>query len=211
MRIHPRRDSVVSTFALMLIAVFICRGQAVQSSSTAAPIGGAKPLLLEKNEGKLRVRRAVSGAPSHSAAQPSAAVPFILKVGPKNNGSEHLVVITEELPAGATIPKHKHLGQDEIVLIQTGTAHVWLGDDERDLHAGGLVFIPSNTWITLKNTWTEPISLVAIFSAPGFDDYLRCRSVPANEKVTSIGMDEIKDCAHEGHVTFEAMEKTPKN
>jgi quercetin dioxygenase-like cupin family protein len=168
-------------------------------------------LLLEKNEGELRVRRTVSGAPPQSAAQPSAAVPFTLKVSPKNNGSEHLVVITEELPAGTTIPKHKHLGQDEIVLIQTGTAHVWLGDEERDLHAGGLVFIPTNTWITLKNTWTEPISLVAIFSAPGFDDYLRCRSVPADEKVTSIAMEEIKDCAHEGHVTFEAMEKTPKN
>jgi quercetin dioxygenase-like cupin family protein len=131
-------------------------------------------LLLEKTEGELRVRHAVSCAPSHSAAQPSAAVPFILKVGPKNNGSVHLVVITEELPAGATIPQHKHLGQDEIVLIQTGTAPVWLGDEERDLHAGGFVFIPGNTWITLKNTWTEPISLLAIFSAPGFDEYLRC-------------------------------------
>lgn len=56
MRIHPRRGSVVSTLALMLIAVFICRAQSVQSSSTAAPIFGAKPLLLEKNEGELRVR-----------------------------------------------------------------------------------------------------------------------------------------------------------
>ncbi len=123
--------------------------------------------MLEKSEGELRVRRGVSGAPSQSGAQPSAAVPFIVKVSPKNNSSERLVVITEELPPGATIPKHKHLGQDEIVLIQTGTAHVWLGDEERELRAGGLVFIPTNTWITLKNTWTEPISLVAIFSAPG--------------------------------------------
>jgi quercetin dioxygenase-like cupin family protein len=89
-------------------------------------------LLLGKNEGELRVRRAESGAPSQSAPRPSAAVPFILKVSPKNNGSERLVVIAEELPAGATIPKHKHLGQDEIVLIQTGTAHVWRGDDESE-------------------------------------------------------------------------------
>lgn len=211
MKIHLHQNSVVNTLSVMLIAACICQSQTAQSGSVSARTASAKPLLLEKNEGELRVRRAVSGAPSPSAAQPSAAVPFILKVGPKNNGSEHLVVITEELPSGATIPKHKHLGQDEIVLIQTGTAHVWLGDEERDLHAGGLVFIPTNTWITLKNTWSEPISLVAIFSAPGFDDYLRCRSVPANEKVTAIGMDEIKDCAHEGHVTFEAMEKTPKN
>lgn len=97
------------------------------------------------------------------------------------------------------------------MLIQIGTAHVWLGDEERDLHAGGLVFIPTNTWISLKNTGTEPISLVAIFSAPGFEDYLRCKSVPAGEKVTSIAMEEIKDSAHKGHVAFEAFEKAPKN
>lgn len=209
MKIHLHQNSVVNILVATLIAAGICPAQSVQSGPASPSVGNAKPLMLEKSEGELRVRRTVSGAPSHSAAQPSAAVPFIFKVSPKSNGSEHLVVITEELPAGATIPKHKHLGQDEIVLVQTGTAHVWLGDEEGDLHAGGLVFIPSNSWITLKNTWTEPISLVAIFSAPGFDEYLRCRSVPANEKVTSIGMDEIKDCAHEGHVTFEAMEKTP--
>jgi len=79
-------------------------------------------------------------------------VPFILKVSPKNNGSEHLVLVTEELPRGAGIYKQKHLEQDEILLIESGTAHVWLGDQERDLHAGGLVFIPASTWIRLKNT-----------------------------------------------------------
>ena len=156
------------------------------------------------------MRRAVSDAPSQSGAKPADPVPFILKVSPKNNGSEHLVLITEDLPPGGSIAKHKHLGQDEILLIQTGTVHVWLGDEERDLHAGGLVFIPTNTWIALKNTGTEPSSLVAIFSAPGFEDYLRCRSVPASEQGISISMEGIKNCAHEGHITFEAFEKNPK-
>lgn len=209
MRAHLGQGSVVSTLALMLIAVFICRAQSVQSSSTAGPIGGAKPLLLEKNEGELRVRRAVSVASTQSGAQPAAAATFILKVSPKNNGSERLVLVTEEILPGAGISKHKHVGQDEILLIQTGTAHVWLGDQERDLHAGGLVFIPSSTWIRLKNIGTESISLVGIFSAPGFEDFLRCRSVPATEKVTSITAEEIKQCAHEGHV--EAFEETPRN
>jgi quercetin dioxygenase-like cupin family protein len=62
---------------------------------------------------------------------------------------------TEELSANARIPKHKHLLQDEILLIQSGTAHVWLGNQESDVHAGGMVFIPSDTWISLKNTGTE--------------------------------------------------------
>ena len=72
--------------------------------------------------------------PPHKAApNPLFLVPFILKVSPQNNGSEHLVLITEDLPPGGSIPKHKHLGQDEILLTQTGTVDVWLGDEERDL------------------------------------------------------------------------------
>ena len=136
-------------------------------------------------------------------------MPFILKVSPKNNGSEHLVLVTEELPRRAGIYKQKHLEQDEILLIESGTAHVWLGDQERDLHAGGLVFIPASTWIRLKNTGTETINLIGIFSAPRFEDFLRCRSVPATEKVTSISAEEIKECAHEAHAV--AFEETPKN
>ena len=87
----------------------------------------------------------------HTDTSAPASSQFMLKVSPKNNGSEHLVAGTEDVPPGATLPKHRHLVQDEIVLIHSGTAHVWLGDQERDLHAGGLVFIPSNTWISVKN------------------------------------------------------------
>lgn len=51
-------------------------------------------------------------------------------------------------------------------------------------------------WIRLKNIGTESISLVGIFSALGFEDFLRCRSVTANEEVTSITPEEIRDCVH---------------
>jgi hypothetical protein len=36
------------------------------------------------------------------------------------------------------------------VLIQAGTAHVQVGDQQRDLHAGGLLFIPAYTWVSLR-------------------------------------------------------------
>jgi quercetin dioxygenase-like cupin family protein len=186
MGIHPRQNFLLGSLAVTLIAVCVCQAQLQQSDSASVLTSGAKPLLLEKNEGELRVRRAVSDAPSQSGAKPAVPVPFLLKVSPKNNGSGHLVLITEDLPPGGSIAKHKHLGQDEILLIQTGTVHVWLGVEERDLHAGGLVFIPTNSWITLKNTGTEASSLVAIFSAPGFEDYLRCRSVPFRWKRLKI-------------------------
>ena len=78
--------------------------------------------MLDSDEGELRTRRIHTDSSSPASSQ------FILKVSPKNNGSQHLVAGTELLAPGATLPKHRHLVQDEILLIQGGTAHVWLGD-----------------------------------------------------------------------------------
>jgi quercetin dioxygenase-like cupin family protein len=154
----------------------------------------AKPLLLEKNEGELRVRR--------PRPQPSPASQFMLKVDPKTNGSHHFVVGTEQIAPGASIPVHKHPMEDEIVLIHSGTAHVLLGDQARDLHAGGLVFIPSNTWVGLKNTSREPLDVTFIFSAPGFDEFQRCISVPAGEVAAPMTEEDLKRCEAPGHMIY---------
>ena len=159
------------------------------SSSEARP----QPLILEKNEGELRTRRV------HTDKSAVASSQFLLKVSPKNNGSQHLVMGTEEILPNAGIAKHKHLIQDEILLVQSGTAHVRLGDRESDVHAGAMVFIPSDTWISLKNTGTEPVSVAFIFSAPGFEETMRCNSVPVNEKPTPLTPEQRKECAHLGH------------
>jgi quercetin dioxygenase-like cupin family protein len=172
---------------------------AIPSSET-----DATPLLLERNEGELRTRRV------HMDKSAIASSQFLLKVSPKNNGSQHLVAGTEEIVPGATLPKHRHLVQDEIVLVHSGTAHVWLGDQERDLHAGGLVFIPSNTWVIAKNIGDEPVSITFIFSAPGFEDTMRCNSVPAGEIPTEITPEQQRDCAHLGHAENASMQKAPK-
>ena len=53
------------------------------------------------------------------------------------------------------------------------------------------MFIPANTWISAKNIGTEPISLTFIFSAPGFEDTMRCNSVPAGETPTRITPEQL--------------------
>jgi quercetin dioxygenase-like cupin family protein len=179
----------------------------VQSNPTIAVSGSeakVRPLLLEKNEGELRTRRI------HTDNSAPASSQFMLKLSPKNNGSEHLVAGIEEIAPGAAIPKHRHLTQDEILLIQSGTAHVWLGDKERDIHAGGLAFIPANTWVSLKNVGAEPISLTFIFSAPGFEDTMRCNSVPAGETPTQITAEQQRDCAHLGYAENASRPEEPR-
>lgn len=168
---------------------------------------GATPLILEKSEGEHRVRMPKETAIPRPG---ETRIPeFTIKVDRKNGGSQKMWLATEDIPPSGLIPRHKHLGQDEILLIQTGSAHVWLGTQERDVHAGATVFIPSDTWAALKNTGNESISLVFIFSDPGFDDYLRCSSVPAGSPATTVlTRDELRDCQHKGHVMFEGFDST---
>ena len=194
----------VST-ALALLMVGLCAvSQSNPMSSVSSSETDAKPLLLERNEGELRTRRI------HMDKSPTASSQFMLKVSPKNNGSQHLVAGTEDVAPGATLPKHRHLVQDEILLVHSGTAHVWLGDQERDLHAGGLVFIPANTWVSAKNTGTEAVSVTFIFSAPGFEETMRCNSVAAGETPTPITPEQQKECAHLGHAEMASRPEQPR-
>jgi quercetin dioxygenase-like cupin family protein len=194
-------NSVRTTFgtiAVMLIAVCVFQTRSAQSSSATMPQAAPKPLLLERNEGERRIWR-----------EPPPG-DFVLKVSPKNNGSQHLVMGTEDVAPGDEFPTHMHLGQDEILYIEKGAVHVHLGDQERNLHAGGTVFIPAHTWVSVKNAGKETAGVVFVFSAPGFENYMRCDSVLPNEKVIPLSLEEQKVCAQEGHVIYKDLEENPK-
>ena len=61
-----------------------------------------------------------------------------------------------------------------------------LGDRTREVHGGATVFIPANTWISVTNIGTEAISCFFVFSALGFDDFMRAESVPEGQKITPL-------------------------
>jgi quercetin dioxygenase-like cupin family protein len=184
--------------AVLLAAAFIFQTVSAQSPSASSSQVFPKPLLLEKNEGERRIWR-----------EPPPG-DFMLKVSPKNNGSQHLVMGTEDMAPGDEFPTHRHLEQDEILYIVKGTVHAHVGDQEGDLHAGGTAFIPANTWVDVKNAASETASVVFVFSAPGFENYLRCDSVLPNEKVIPLSIKEQRACSHEGHVIYKDLEDNSK-
>ena len=105
----------LATIAGMLVVVCAFQTRSAQSSSATTSQTVAKPLLLEKDEGERRIWR-----------EPPPG-DFILKVSPKNNSSQHLVMGTEDMHPGDEFPMHKHLGQDEILYIVKGTVHAHVG------------------------------------------------------------------------------------
>jgi quercetin dioxygenase-like cupin family protein len=117
--------------------------------------------------------------------------PFILKVDPKNSGSQHLVMFTEDLPPGASVPWHKHPGAEKILILQTGASRVHLGDSVREVGAGVTVFIPADTWVSVDSIGKEPVSLIAIFSDPGYEEYMRAISVRDGETNLPLSKTEL--------------------
>ena len=158
-----------------------------QTSNGPAPetanVAAASPLILEKGEGE---RRVVRGWPGH----PDPGETFILKVDPKNGGSQRLVFISADIRPGGGIDAHRHPHADEILYFTSGAARVHVGDLVRDVHAGATVFIPAGTWISVSNIGPDPISAVAIFSAPGFEEFMRASSAREGEKTLPLSKAE---------------------
>ena len=164
----------------------------------------AKVLVLEKEQGERRVRPAGVGIAT-------VPVEFILKVTPQNSGSRHLILGTQTIPPGGTVPKHRHLGQDEVVFLQSGKARFTLNGKDYEVHDGGMIFAPSNTWMALENIGTDDIRLIFIYSAPGFEEYMRCTSTPAGQTAPQLSRDQLRACARKGDVEYEGLTGTAKN
>ena len=161
-----------------LCALLVC-GSAVAPFSVQSQLRKPTPLLLEKDEGERRVWRPIEGV----QGLPSL---FILKVDPQNGGSSHLVFGTEDLPGGGRIEAHRHPGSDEILFLQNGLARVNVGEKVRDVHAEATLFIPADVRISVVNLGKEPIHLIYVFSAPGFDEFMRAESVREGEKAAPL-------------------------
>jgi quercetin dioxygenase-like cupin family protein len=186
-----RLASATLGLVVILLSGIAFKGWALQPTSAPGPT----PLILERSEGEQRARR------PRDLPMPTSS--FTIKVDRRNGGSPRMWLGTEEIPAGGGIQRHRHRGQDEILLIQTGTAHVRLGTQERDVHAGAVVFIPSGTWVGLTNIGTETMSLAFVFSDPGFDDYLRCTSVQVGEAAPRVTPAELEECRRHGRFEFD--------
>lgn len=133
--------------------------------STGTVTTTARPAVIAANEGELRYLR-------------GGAATLLIKVDPVTTGSQHLFLGSSDLPPGDAIGVHRHLREDEIIVITRGTGRVQLGSRVYTAGAGATVFIPKGTCIALANTGTDTLTMFFVFSAPGFEEVLRAVSTP---------------------------------
>jgi quercetin dioxygenase-like cupin family protein len=157
-----------------------------------------QPLVLQESEGEHRVHR------PPPAALSSLTAPFIIKVDRHNGGAPEFFMMTSEIAPGQEIPPHQHPHSDEIVFVRDGTARAVLAGREVTVTAGATIYMPRNTSVRLRNTGTQPLRLIAIFSQPGFEEYMRDISVPEGAVAEPLTVEELTAIRvrHRTHVVY---------
>ena len=155
------------------------------ASSMIAAQSRARPAVIGPAEGERRLIR--------------GEAPLFIKIDPASTGSEHLMLGSSDLPPGDAIGLHRHLREDEIILIIHGTGRLQLGHDQYTVGTGATVFIPQGTCVALQNTGTDTLSNVFVFSAPGFERVLRAVSTAPGEPGRVLTPAQRAAAFHEGH------------
>jgi quercetin dioxygenase-like cupin family protein len=162
------------------------KSQAQSREGGDGPITGyGRPAVLARNEGEARMLQ--------------GRKPMWIKVDPQTLGSRTLTVGMEDMPPGDSIGVHKHLQEDEVVFIHRGEVEVTLGDSLFRAAAGGIVFIPRDTWIGFRVKGTDTATIVFAFNVPGFEKCLRLLSAPAGTVFVSPPAQVVADARRECH------------
>ena len=186
----PRVDRCV--LAIVLLGFLSCSPPAPPSAARTTAAAPA-PLILAVNEGEARIWSNWGDTP------------FFIKVDKQNGGSPDLVMGYEDIAPGLVIPAHRHPIADEIVFVHRGSGVAQVGEREAAFTEGATLYIPRNTRVTIRNTGTVPLSIAFIFSKPGFEEYMRDKSVPAGQPVRPLSEGELARILekHRWHVLFE--------
>jgi mannose-6-phosphate isomerase-like protein (cupin superfamily) len=189
---------IVAVFSVL--GLLVC-GTVSAREGTASTPPAEHPLILAQDQGEVRVWRPLVSEPG-AEQKLDKVTHFIIKVDRRHGGSPDFWFGLETLPVGAGIPYHRHLHEDEVLYIVSGSAHAHVGSLEGDARPGAIVFIPRDTWVSLQPNSKTPVSLLFAFNAPGFDRYMRCEAAPVGQPSQPVTAEEDKRCMKAGDVQY---------
>ena len=92
-----------------------------------------------------------------------------------------LAVIVEEIAPADRIPLHRHT-IDEVLLYESGSGEVVLGDERQLVRAGSIAFVPAGVAHATVNTGEEPLRMRAVFPSHVVDiEYLERNPAPGTD------------------------------
>jgi len=96
-----------------------------------------------------------------------------IKVSKTTGYTPEMSLLSELITPGDGIPIHKHLNEEEFLLVQKGIVEITLGDDIRTGEPGDLIYVPRGMWHGFQNKGEEDVVVFFGYSPSGFEDYFR--------------------------------------
>jgi mannose-6-phosphate isomerase-like protein (cupin superfamily) len=100
----------------------------------------------------------------------SQALSHLIKADPQL-GSNRLGMGKQRLKAGRGIALHIHEGEDEILYVESGRGVGVVGNQQKDLVSGSMIYVPQGAWHGIRSI--EEMKIIWIASPPNFANYLR--------------------------------------
>jgi quercetin dioxygenase-like cupin family protein len=109
-------------------------------------------------------------------------------------GSGNLALGTQQVPAGAGIPVHRHFRTDEAFYVLEGSGTFTLNDVPHPFEKGATIFIAKNTWHGFANPDRE-LLLLWIVAPAGLDGFFRETCSPPGLPPRQLTRDQVNEIA----------------
>jgi quercetin dioxygenase-like cupin family protein len=116
-------------------------------------------------------------------------------------GSDNLAFGTQQVPAGAGIPIHRHFQMDEAFYILEGSGTFILNDARHSIEKGGTIFIPKNAWHGFENPGQE-LLLLWIVAPAGLEGFFRETCNPPGVPRKQLTKDQVNEIARKYATEF---------
>ena len=116
-----------------------------------------KIVKVGRNEGKKMIVKNLPGAD------------ITMIIDGQTAGSKYLSESITKIQPGVTLtPSHSHKDIEEIIYVLEGQGQVWIEGQSCDIKKGDSVLFPASSIHTTRNTGTDELILLCLFSTPQY-------------------------------------------
>jgi quercetin dioxygenase-like cupin family protein len=113
----------------------------------------------------------------------------------RTQGAQSISFLSESFKPGDRLPVHKHLNEDELIFLHSGSGIFTLGEKQYPISKGAVAVVPRGVWHGLQNTGTENIEMRFVYTPSGFEGFFREVGTPLGQPFVQRTMEERRAIA----------------